>query len=148
LVDFLDGTVKILLLLRGESTPAPLVRLASPGTAVAQATDVSGLKPVTHWDGPGIGAVVPDSAVRFVHDPNAGFEAADRLKIVHFPEGQHRKKLGGVSVWQQAEELLQVQALGKAPEPTAPAEEPEAPVNPADKLAAWLLTRADLDDIG
>ena len=115
---------------------------------MAQATDVAGLKSVTKWDGPGIGAVVPDSAVRFVHDPNAGFDAAASLKIVHLPEGKRRKPMGGVSVWQQAEELLQVQALGKAPEPAATAEEPEVPVNPADKLAAWLLTRADLDDVG
>jgi hypothetical protein len=28
------------------------------------------------------------------------------------------------------------------------AEEPEIQINPADKLAAWLLTRADLDDVG
>ena len=148
LADFLDGTFKILLVLRGESTPAPLVRLMTPGTSVAQATDVAGLKAVAKWDGPGIGAVVTDSAARFVHDPKAGFETADRLKINHLPEGRRRKPLGGVSIWQQAEELLQVQALGKAPEPAATAEEPEVPVNPADKLAAWLLTRADLDDVG
>ena len=29
LADFLDGTIKIVLLLRGESTPAPLIRLAT-----------------------------------------------------------------------------------------------------------------------
>ena len=147
LADFLDGSFKIILLLRGESTPAPLVRLVTPGTLVAQATDVAGLKSVSKWEGPGIGAVVPESAARFIHDPKAGAEMVDRLKVNHLPEGKRRKPMGGVSVWQQAEELLQVQALGKAPEPAA-AEEPEVPVNPADKLAAWLLTRAGLDDVG
>jgi hypothetical protein len=51
-------------------------------------------------------------------------------------------------VAQQAEEMRQLTALGKAPEATVEVEEAEAPVNPADKLAAWLLTRADLDDVG
>ena len=147
LADFLDGSFKILLLLRGESTPAPLIRLVTPGTFVAQATDVAGLKGVSKWDGPGIGAVVPEMAARFVHDPKVALDAVDRLKINYLPEGKRRKRLGGVSVWQQAEELLQVQALGTAPKPAATAEEPEVPVNPADKLAAWLLTRADLDGI-
>jgi len=145
LADFMDGNVKIIILIRGESTPAPLVRLITPGTMVAQATDVAGLKSLSKWDGPGIGAVVLDSAARFVHDPSAGFDTAARMKINKLPEGKRRKPMGGVSVWQQAEELLQVQALGKAPEPAAAAEETEVPVNPADKLAAWLLTRADLD---
>lgn len=148
LADFMDGTVKLILLIRGESTPAPLVRLITPGTLVAQATDVAGLKSLGKWDGPGIGAVVLDSAARFVHDPAAGFDLTARMKINQLPEGKRRKPMGGVSVWQQAEELLQVQALGKAPEPAEAAEEPEVPVNPADKLAAWLLTRADLDDAG
>jgi len=145
LADFMDGSFKLILLIRGESTPAPLVRLITPGTLVAQATDVAGLKGVGKWDGPGIGAVVLDSAVRFVHDPAAGFDTAARTKIQSLPEGKRRKPMGGVSVWQQAEELLQVQALGKAPKPEETAEEAEVPVNPADKLAAWLLTRADLD---
>lgn len=148
LADFLDGSFKIVLLLRGESTPAPLVRLITPGVFVAQATDASGLKRVGKWDGPGIGALVPESAARFVHDPKAGVESVDRLKVGHLPEAKRRKPLGGVSVAQQAEELRQLKALGKAPETAAAAEEPEVPVNPADKLAAWLLTRVDLDDVG
>ena len=148
LADFLDGSFKIILLLRGETTPAPLVRLITPGILVAQATDVSGLKLVGKWEGPGIGAVVPASAAQFVHDPKAGAETVDRIKISYLPEGKRRKPLGGASVAQQAEELLQVQALGKAPKPAADAEEPEVPINPADKLAAWLLTRADLSDVG
>jgi hypothetical protein len=63
------------------------------------------------------------------------------------PVGKRRKPRGGVSVAQQAKESLEVQAPGKAPKPAAAAEEPEVPSNQADKLAAWLLTRADLDDV-
>ena len=44
LAEFLDGTQKIILLVRGESTPAPLVRLVTPGTYVAQTNELSGLK--------------------------------------------------------------------------------------------------------
>jgi hypothetical protein len=144
--DFLDGSFKLILLLRGESTPAPLVRLITPGVCVVQATDVAGLKRVVIWDGPGVGAVVPESAALFSHDPAAGDTSEKRLKIAHLPEDKRRKPLGGVSVAQQSEELRQLKATGKAPETPAPAEEAEIPVNPADKLAAWLLTRADLRD--
>jgi hypothetical protein len=53
LADFLDGGFKILLLLKGEATPAPLIRLVTPGTYVAQALDIAGLKGISKWDGPG-----------------------------------------------------------------------------------------------
>ena len=148
LADFLDGSFKLILLLRGESTPAPLVRLITPGTFVAQGTDVANLKRMGSWDGPGVGAVVPESAARFVHDPAGGDTSVKRLKISNLPEDKRRKPLGGVSVAQQAEEMRQLTALGRAPEAAVEVEEAEAPVNPADKLAAWLLTRADLDDAG
>ena len=147
LADFLDGSFKLILLIRGESTPAPLVRLITPGTVVAQASDVAGLKRVGKWDGPGIGAVVGESSARFLHDPAGGVTSADRLKIGYLPENKRRKPLGGVSVAQQVEEMLQLTALGNAPEKAAVAEETEMPVNPADKLAAWLLTRANLNDV-
>ncbi len=148
LADFLDGSLKVIVLLRGESTPAPLVRLITPGTFVAQATEVSGLKRLGQWEGPGIGAVVPELAALFVHDPKGGPESIDRLKISYLPEDKRRKPLGGVSVAQQAEEMRQLKALGEAPKAAAVTEEKEEPVNPADKLAAWLLTRVDLDDEG
>ncbi len=148
LADFLDGSVKIILLLRGESSPAPLIRLVTPGTMVVQATDISGLKRLGKWEGPGIGALVPESAARFVHDPKAGAGSADRISIGHLPDNKRRKPLGGISIAQQAEEVLQLKALGNVAKADTAVEEADAPVNPADKLAAWLLTRADLDDAG
>lgn len=148
LADFLDGSQKIILLIRGESTPAPIVRLITPATFVAQATDVAGLKRVGKWEGPGIGAVVPESAARFEHDPNGGETPKDRMKVGALSEDKRRKPLGGVSVAQQSEEIAQLKALGEAPQEKAAVEETEMPVNPADKLAAWLLTRADLGDVG
>jgi len=146
LADFLDGSLKLVLLLRGESTPAPLVRLITPNTFVAQANDIAGLKKLGLWDGPGIGAVVPDSAARFVHDPKGGEKIVERVKISNLPEDVRRKPMGGVSAAQQGEELRQLKALGDAPKKQVVQEETETPVNPADKLAAWLLTRVDLDE--
>ncbi len=148
LAEFLDGTQKIVLITRGETTPAPLVRLVTPGTFVAQSTDLDALKKMSNWDGPSVGALVSESAAQFVHDPKAGAEAKDRTTVVFLPEGRPRKALGGVSASQQAEELRQLKALAVPAAPGGLEEEPALPVNPADKLAAWLLTRADLQDVG
>jgi hypothetical protein len=149
LADFMDGAQKIVLVVSGEATPVPLVRLITPGTFVAQTTNSIDLDRLANWDGPGIVAMVPDSAACFVHDPGRGTAASERLEITRLPEDRRRKPVGGVSVKQQSEELLQLKTLGAA---QGAVEEPAVAVaagstNPVDKLAAWLLTQADLTDI-
>jgi len=149
LADFMDGAQKIVLVVSGESTPVPLVRLIMPGTFVAQVTSSADLDRLANWDGPGIVALVPDTAACFVHDPGRGTAVWERLKITHVPEDRRRKPVGGVSVKQQSEELLQLKTLGAV---QGAIEEPAVAVaagstDPADKLAAWLLTQADLTDI-
>jgi hypothetical protein len=148
LADFMDGAQKIVLVASGESTPVPLVRLITPGTFVAQTTSSADLDRLASWDGPGIVAVVPDTAACFVHDPGRGTAASERLKITRMPEDRRRKPVGGVSVKQQSEELLQLKTLGAAQGAEEPAVAVAAGSNdPVDKLAAWLLTQADLTDI-
>lgn len=151
LAEFLDGGQKIVVVARGKCAPAPLVRLITPGTFVVQTNDGTGLDRLAAYDGPGIGALLPDDAARFVHDPTVGGDLVARLSLTHVPTRDPRLSIGGLSGQQQAEELRQLRALAAAPEaaaaPTGTAEAPAAPAAPADKLAAWLLSQANFSDL-
>jgi hypothetical protein len=155
LAEFLDGALKIVLLVRGEAPPAPLVRLVSPGLFVLQTNDVAELPALGKFDGPGVAALLPDDAARFVHDPAAGPELHDRLTVQHLPDSEPTKALGGQSPFQQSEDLRQLAALAVRPAaPAAPAAAAAASApapaarpagnDPVDALATWLLAQADL----
>ena len=154
LAEFLDGNVKIVLVVRGESSPAPLVRLISPSVFVAQTSDETGLDRFARFEGPAVAAIVPETAARFIHDPMAGQGPWDRLEVSHVPEEAPKKPVGGISIRQQIDELEQLKALascaGQAPA-GAGGEEPAAERmisdHPVDKLAAWLLSQADLSGL-
>ncbi|MBI4539946.1 MAG: hypothetical protein HY704_10615 [Gemmatimonadetes bacterium] len=161
LAEFLDGNQKIVLVVGGESPPAPLVRLITPAVFVLQSGDASGLERLAAWDGPGVAALVPEGAARFVHDPSAGSEPWQRLRVEYAPETAPSRALGGQSAFQQREELRQLVALVTpaaasaavvaAAAPAAPAGSPAgeaAATDPVGKLAAWLLSQADLADAG
>ncbi|UCF19259.1 MAG: hypothetical protein JSU87_15230 [Gemmatimonadota bacterium] len=158
LVEFMDGNVKILLLVNGESTPAPLAPLITPGTFVLQTGDDTGLGRFAEHEGPAVAALVPEDAARFIHDPARGANLWDRIEIYHAPEKEPRRSVGGRSVSQQKQELQQLLAMGKAPVEAAASVADAAPVtavapsgpvsNQVDKLAAWLLSQADLENIG
>jgi hypothetical protein len=152
LAEFLDGRQKIALVVEGECAPAALVRLVAPGTFVLQSADGSGLDRLVAWEGPGIAALVPESAARFVHDPAAGGPSWERIAITHVPDKVPRRTVGGLSATQQAEELELLRSLAARPAGAeAPAAAPVgagATAEPADKLAAWLLSRVDLSDLG
>jgi hypothetical protein len=156
LAEFLDGGQKIVLVVRGACPPAPLVRLVTPGTFVLQTMDGAGLDRFAAWAGPGIAALVPDSAARFAHDPGRGAAVWERITVDSVPERDPRVAIGGSSAAQQAEELRQLRQMATRPEhavvPVAPAgaavAAPVAPADPADKLAAWLLAQAELSDVG
>lgn len=150
LAEFLDGSQKIVLIVEGPSAPAPLVRLITPGTYVTQTNDASALAAFAAFDGPGIAAIVGDGAARFVHDPSRGANLAQRLTVSYMPPRDPRLTIGGLSGHQQAQELQQLRALQALPAPEQPAAAPAAaapPAAPADKLAAWLLSQADLEDV-
>ncbi len=160
---FLDGAMKIVLVVRGPSPPAPLARLTTPGTYVLQTSDVAELAGLAAAPGPGLAALVPEDAARFRHDPSAGITLAERLTVTHVPSATPRHALGGSSVLQQTEDLRQLAELAAAAaRPTAavcaPAEtaavasghaeaEPIAS-DPAGRLAAWLLQQAELPGPG
>lgn len=159
LAEFLDGTQKIVLVVRGACAPAALVRLITPGTFVLQTADGAGLDRFAAWEGPGIAALVHESAARFTHDPIRGATPWERIALDFLPARDPRAAVGGVSGAQQSEELRQLRELAAhpasppAPVPLATAASgpatPTAPVatNPADKLAAWLLAQADLEGL-
>lgn len=157
LAEFLDGRQRLALVVEGECPPAPLARLITPGIFVLQSADGSGLDRLLAWDGPGISALVPDSAARFVHDPGRDAAVWDRLTIESLPERVGRRAIGGFSAAQQMEELELLRGLSTRPaggeaRPAGPgpavAAAEATPADPADKLAAWLLSRVDLSDAG
>lgn len=155
LTDFLDGNLKIVLVVRRPMAPAPLVRLITPGTFVLQTGDETGLDRFDAAKGPAVAAMVPEGAARFIHDPAGGDGVHERLEIWHAPTEAPKSPIGGLSARQQQEESRQLRALatagpasdGAAPETAKPAMSATATESPVDKLAAWLLNRADLDNL-
>lgn len=157
LADFVDRSLKLVLVVQGEVPPAALVRLITPGVLVLQTSEVSELDWIAKFDGPAVAALVASSAAQFRHDPAGGPQLPDRLVITKLPERQPRR-LGVSSSFQQKQELAQLEALAAATpaseESSAPVEATEARVDevrrvgpamdPADKLSAWLLRQADL----
>ena len=152
LAEFLDGNVKILLVARGATPPAPLVRLITPATFVLQTASEKGLDRFAEFQGAAVAALVPEGCAEFVHDPDAGRELWERIEIVHIPDAAPARAIGGVSAWQMTEELHQLRTLGRArgaeaAEAGSAAVSAPAGEEPVDKLAAWLLSQADLNQI-
>ncbi len=161
---FLDGTQKIAIIVRGESPPAPLVRLLTPRVFVLQTTDPADFGRLAAFEGPAVGALVPGTAARFIHDPAAGASLPSRLRVDAWPDEPPRRPIGRASVFLQDEELAQLRSLdglrsaaaGASPVPAAggggvegagAGAGPEPAAAPADRLAAWLLRQAELGDL-
>jgi hypothetical protein len=160
LADYIDGRMAIVLVIRGSSTPAPLVRLISPGTFVLQTNDVAELGALAHCDAPVVAALVGPNATRFIHDPRAARSAQARLRVTYVPLDPPRQPLGARSVWQQTEELAQLRTLEQLGRPEAvlaspnvlpaavdtPSKTAGAPLDDrdVDRLAGWLLAEAGL----
>lgn len=149
LSDFLDGRMKIVLIVTEMAPPAPLVRLISPGVFVAQSTDDTPLERLAAWEGPGIVALMPRGAARFTHDPASGPGLAERLTVTEIPEELPKRRLGAYSARQQQDELAQLVALRDARSTAAATSSivPAATPNPVDKLATWLMQQADLSGV-
>ena len=147
LAEFLDGNVKIAIVVRGDCAPAALVRLVTPGVFVAQFASADGFERLAKTAGPGVAAVVPERAALFAHDPAAGRAAHERITVLKAPADAPRGAVGGVSPWQQLEEARHLVALAAkpaAPAPAVAAAAPAAPqMEPVDRLAAWLLAASE-----
>jgi hypothetical protein len=160
LAELLDGGQKLALLVDGPAPPAPLAPLITPGVLVVQTEAPADLERVATFEGPAACAVFPEGAgaARFVHDPRDGSSVAERLTVEQLPDVEGLRPVGSVTAFRQAEELKQLVALAGARGATGVPEEngggPEATagsaeeVQPADRLAAWLLRQASLDDVG
>ena len=147
LAELLDGSMRIVLVVRGACTPAPLVRLVSPGTLVMQTRDATAVARVAAFDGPAVAAIVDQDTAQFRHDPADGRKLWQRLTIVSRPEMLPKGTVGGVSPRQQREELLLLEALAERPAlPDASVESliPHGDGDPADRLTTWLLTESGL----
>jgi len=162
LAEYLDGSQKVVLVVRSPAPAAPLARLITPGMLVIQAATDADLGSFAESSGPAILALVPDGCARFRHLPGAD-ASWERLGIEWLPSDEPRASVGSVSVFQQREEIAHLRALSAAPpapeprvavatsDPPAlvPATAGDTPVgapatDPADRLAAWLLSQTDL----
>jgi hypothetical protein len=173
---FLDGTQKIVLLVEGPAPAAPLARLITPGTFVTQTDDAAAFARLAGFEGPAVGALVSDGCSLFTHDPS--LPDAGRLLVKSKPETKPDTKpraMRAASVLQQKASLAHLDLLerlfagvavgpapaaavapavttdGPAPVPAAGVAAPAAgqvAVDPADRLAAWLLAQADLQPAG
>ncbi|HKK08494.1 MAG TPA: hypothetical protein VKA44_06385 [Gemmatimonadota bacterium] len=153
LATFVDGAQKVLLLIEGPTPPAPLVRLVTPGVLVIQTEDPEAIQRIGDFEGPAVAALLPrgSGAALFVHDPMGGDSPAARTTFDRLPDAGPLRPVGSWTVTQQAEELGQLESLA------APLGTSEAPakggmedgrgadaVQPADRLAAWLLRQSNL----
>jgi hypothetical protein len=142
----LAGAQKVVLVIRPPMPPALLARLITPGVMVLQTDDPAELSLLGENPGPGIAALVDEGAARFLHLPGPG-ATWERTTLRHTPRERPRGALGSFTAFQQEQELLLLESLARAPEvvPAARetgAPEPEREVDPAERLAAWLLQEA------
>lgn len=153
--EFLDGMVKIVLVVKGPTSPAPLARLITPGTYVVQTADVAALAGLADSPHPGVGLLFDEARpeqARFVHDPEGGTAAWRRIAIAHTPEQPDVGRGRRAPVW--LEELVHLETLAKQPA-GAMGTDGEGAVSrtseeaaPADRLAAFLLSQVDLGGVG
>ena len=150
ITDFVDGREKIVLLVCGASPPAPLARCITPGTFVLQTVDGGGLDRMAAFDGPAVAAIVPEGSAVFVHDPAGGKDPWQRMTVNFIPVPP-KKSIGGQSIWQMTEDLQVIAELAATPFSvpavgTGAATPAVGAADAAEKIAAWLVGQAGLQD--
>lgn len=151
--EFLDGQVKMVLVVKGITTAAPLARLITPGTYVMQTANPSDLAGLASSPHPGVALLFDEERpgqARFVHDPDAGDTPGERITVQHMPEAADVGRGRRAPVWLEELEHLQMLArrgsVAKAAEELVDMPDGEDATS-ADQLAAWLLTQTDLEGI-
>jgi hypothetical protein len=114
LAEFLDGGMKIVLVVRGTAPPALLARLITPGMMVIQSDDPADLSLLTTTGAPAIAALLEGDAAHFVHIPGEG-PVWERLEVRKLPGEGLWPVLGSFSSFQQGEELALLRAHAVAP---------------------------------
>jgi hypothetical protein len=164
--EYLDGAVKLVIVVKGEAQPAPLAALITPGVFVAQTTSVEVLERMAESQYPGVALLLDaerPAEARFVHDPGAGESTWERLVIESVPPEQPETRVRRPP--KGADALDHLKALAAPPPglPAQAAQPPQATTNgnvegatvevdtsgvtapaDADRLAAWLLQQSDL----
>jgi hypothetical protein len=147
LAELLEGSQKIVLVVNGPAAPAPLVRLITPGVTVIQTDDPEDLSVLAASPGPGIAALMPAGAAKFIHAPGQGKGLDGRLSVSHLPEKEPTRPLGSISAFLQGEELRQLASLTASVEASLTAVEETGSQGPeldeAGQLAAWLVQQAN-----
>ena len=137
---YLDAGMKIVFVVTDEDAPAAaMARLVTPGVFVQQAVGDSALDAFAAFEGTAAAALLPDGAVAFTHDPQAGETTYERFTTLEFPKEIRKRAIGGISRAQQAEDYALLEALAVVPTPSG-----EAASDPAGKLSAWLLSQTNL----
>jgi hypothetical protein len=147
LADYLEGGQAIVFLVRKPAPPAALARLVTPGTLVVQGTGADALEALDAWDGPAAVAVVPTGAAAFRYMPEE--EGPGRLTVESAPEDA--KPVGSLSAGRQVADLRLLRMLdgvGTGQVVAAASAADQAPADPTDKLAAWLLRQATIPEPG
>jgi len=156
LTDFLDGEMKIVLLVEGAAPPASLARTITPGVFVIQTRDVEELADLGEVPGPALAAVFDADAgdvVPFVHDPKGGALPWERLQVgVTLAELGERIEATRRKSRTWAEDLAHLSSLATPPAADRAATHSDGQDGPSaavgvDELAAWLLAATDLHDV-
>jgi hypothetical protein len=174
LAEFLDGSVKLVLVVDGKAPVASLAGFIAPGLWVEQVDAPEKLTDFAAAQVPGLAAVVPEGCALFRYDGSAA--PGSGLDVSFLPDEASKVRVGSISAAQQARDLNHLRALsesglGRTDAPSAgpeagadttdgassvespaaaapapvPAAQPAAPASdPAGALAGWLLQNADL----
>lgn len=142
IVPLLDANMKIVFNVLGDAPAAALARVISPRVFVQQEIGDAKLEEFTAFEGIAVAALLPPSAVSFIHNPAAGSTTYERFVSITFPTEVRKRAIGGISPAQQAEDYTLLESLSVPPEIAG-----EAASDPAGKLSAWLLSQTDLSDL-
>jgi hypothetical protein len=142
IVPLLDTNMKIVFCVSGDAPAAALSRVISPGVFVQQETGETNLDGFAAFKGIAIAALLPPTAVSFVHDPSAGTTTYQRFTSITFPNEVKKRVVGGISSAQQSEDYGLLECLSVPPDIAG-----EATADPAGKLSAWLLHKTDLSSL-
>lgn len=153
LVEYLDGAVRIALVVDGPASPAPLVRLIAPGVLVLQTSDAKALDALNHAPGPAVAALLPVGCAELLHDPRAGARLDERLTITRAPAETKGEALGWRSSRQALDELAQLEALAELCRAARdvsvvvvpPVAGDASGTSEVDAVATWLLAQAGFD---